>query len=1147
MQQAHVVLRSARPWLCLALAFLMQLPAAAQASDGGEASSLEEAERQSATEATEDGAQPAESSTGVECRQRGTEIVCAEEVVVTGSRIKRSTYTSITPLQIINADVKREAGLIDAGKILQEASTAAGVQFDLSFEGFVLNDGPGATTADLRGLGPNRTLVMVNGRRLAPTGVEGAPSSPNLNIVPGLLVQQYDQLLDGASSVYGSDAVAGVINAILRTDFDGFTIELAPNYAHHGGGEQAVGFSWGRNWDRGFIGAGAQYFDREAVTLADRPWTDGCQRHYEIDQNGNIRNRDLFFSTNFGMEWDDCDLGPLRGRTIVPTAGSIYFTPGYSNGGWPNFSESSAVWPAGTYGVDGDQDGRSDISFRDYDTNGKDLFRHLFGPFTSITAMTYGEYTFEGEANLTPYFEALYGTSEFATHSGAQLPLFPWVPATNPYNLCNPEAEGGVDCGLALDALYANPGYIAGFNELYGDRCAESGIPATNCGPRALFDTTIGALGAVRSLPLVSVRGDRNYVETETTWYRGVAGLRGDVPFLNVGTLSNWTFDMSFVRSFSSGVSRRPGVRQDRLDLALGYYSNDWNPCENNISETDRAARFNSLNRPLDALIAADAEPGCVPVNMYAPSLYAIVNGDFGTVAERDYLFDTRDFDTEYTQTLFSLYLTGDLFSLPAGMVAGGVGVEHRTDEIASIPDQVAGEGLLWGFFSDGGAVGEKYTREFFGEIELPLLADKPGAEELVTNFSARYTDDEFYGGAWTGAVKMGWRPVESLLVRATWGTSYRAPNLRELFLRNQTSFFTVTDPCFVPDIALEETEGGGLPRYNAELDTRDPFVLQRCREEGVDPTVAGADPNTFNIYSVESGEGGSLDLDEETSESMSFGFAWQQPFTKAVDMTLGMTYYDIEIENTVVEPTVGFIIFDCYQSQNSSHQFCDRITRNLTIADNPQMRFIDGGFINRDLETVRGVDLNLSIDTTLTVFERALDLSFDVNGHRLIERNELFVNDEGERDFNPNAREWFFAEHKAELALRVDYNQWRLSWQSRYLGDQEGFRGAEDEWGDINSSSGFFSSTCLGPPTDVLCKDVETAPDYWIHHMSVTYGRDDWRIIAGVRNVFDEPPPQIDDSEIFSASNNTPRGAGYDLNGRSYFLTGTYSFGGER
>ena len=77
-------------------------------------------------------------------------------------------------------------------------------------------------------------------------------------------------------------------------------------------------------------------------------------------------------------------------------------------------------------------------------------------------------------------------------------------------------------------------------------------------------------------------------------------------------------------------------------------------------------------------------------------------------------------------------------------------------------------------------------------------------------------------------------------------------------------------------------------------------------------------------------------------------------------------------------------------------------------------------------------------------------------------------------------------------------------------------------------------------------CKDVETTSDYWVHHLSTTYSGDDWQVIAGLRNIFDEPPPQVNPGDYWSQTNNTPRGLGYDLMGRTYFVTATYSFGGE-
>ena len=152
-------------------------------------------------------------------------------------------------------------------------------------------------------------------------------------------------------------------------------------------------------------------------------------------------------------------------------------------------------------------------------------------------------------------------------------------------------------------------------------------------------------------------------------------------------------------------------------------------------------------------------------------------------------------FDTEYEQVVVSAYASGDVLELPAGDVALGLGIETRRDEIRSNPDAVAAEGLFWGFFSDKGARGSRTVNELFAEIEIPVLANKPLATELNVNLSGRITDDEYYGNNTTESAKIGWRPVEPLLIRGTWGTAFRAPNLRELFLAGSTGFLNVAGP----------------------------------------------------------------------------------------------------------------------------------------------------------------------------------------------------------------------------------------------------------------------------------------------------------------------------------------------------------------
>ena len=266
-----------------------------------------------------------------------------DEVTVTGSRLKRSTYTSISPLQIITSEVSREVGLIDPADILKNSTASAGQNLDLTFNGFVNPvNGPGGTTVNLRALGASRTLVLINGRRVAPSGVEGAPSAPDLSLIPQGLVQQYEILLDGASSVYGSDAVAGVTNVILRKDFEGLEFEVFNSTPDQSGGlSNTLSLTWGKNFDRGFFGIGVEYEDNEEVTLGQRDWTGPCSTDYEVDTSGQVRTQNQFYANVYGMRDDGCYVDNLNGRVSVPASGSIYYTPGYTNGAWPDFSESS--------------------------------------------------------------------------------------------------------------------------------------------------------------------------------------------------------------------------------------------------------------------------------------------------------------------------------------------------------------------------------------------------------------------------------------------------------------------------------------------------------------------------------------------------------------------------------------------------------------------------------------------------------------------------------------------------------------------------------------------------------------------------------------------------------------------------------------
>ena len=1063
------------------------------------------------------------SPLGLAQAQGTSETDAPEEIVVTGSRIKRDTYSSVAPLQVISNQVSRQIGSIDPSSILQDSSAAGGQQVDITYQGFVTDNGPGSSTIDLRGLGEQRTLVLINGRRAAPVGVEGAPFAPDLNIIPRTLVDSYEVLLDGASSVYGSDALAGVVNIIMRKDFDGLELEAYSNIPDHSGGvENTISAAWGMNTDRGFFGVAVDYSDGEAVDRRDRPWSEECESYYEITRDGEIRNEFIGYQNDYTMNSSPCliSFGAQRVFDNFGQFGSIYYTPGETNTGIPNFSEATLfdAW------LDQDADGVVDVDFTDYFVLNDSGVQHLLPERERISAMAYGEYTFSGEMNITPYFEALYNKREtFAQRAPSSLATVENldVPADNPYNICNPNGIRGVDCNAAYNSVLTSPEYIFQFGTRYEDLCAAFGFTFEQCTPSlfGLFPTTQTGARAIQ--PDVAVSGDTDFVDTEVDQLRLVAGVRWDMPFLNFGQFGNWSGDLSVVHSDGNGISLRTGVREDLL-----RYSVDTTRVENG------------------EIVCGDATGGpdnapCVPVDMFAPSLYENLTGnDFATQAERDYLFADRTFDTEYTQSLFQLILTGDLFDMPAGTVAAAFGYEHREDEINSIPNRVAAEGLLAGFFKDLGAVGEKTTKEFFGEVEIPLLAGEPGFEELTFNISSRYTDDEFFDGAWTYSAKLSWRPVDSLLLKGTVGTSYRAPNLRENFLQGQTGFRTLFDPCVTPDSAIVPQIGGGF-EYFAPGDDRSQTVIDNCFAAGVDPTFLGvtASGQTIDTYSVEVLTGvGQIDLVEENSESWTAGFAWDVPFLQSAGLTLGATYYEIRIEDEIIELFSQTSINNCYNDPEGDSVFCRNIDRRTT--GDGLIFNVDEAFLNRDALKTRGVDLNLSFDWPVQMFGRAVDLSGDFNFNRKLEYSDKFFNiDTQSFTTDSDLGEFGLPEWEGQMILRADINDFRATWSTRYISSVSADPDTleAEGWGGWSTTG--TTNTCLGEAAgDVDCRPIGWAENYFRHDMSLYYYGDQWTFGGGVRNVFDESPPKVDRRVVFSRWN-TPFGAGYDIQGRTFFV----------
>jgi iron complex outermembrane receptor protein len=196
-------------------------------------------------------------------------------VTIVGSHIRHDNFNSPAPVDVITHDETTIAGFASTNDILSGTAVTTGTaQINNAFGNFVVNGGGGVNTLGLRGLGPSRTLVLLNGRRITPAGSRGAVGAADLNVLPDAIVDHIEILKDGASSIYGSDAVAGVVNIVTKQGIDGGSIEgylNAPSGWH--GAELRGSVVAGVKKDRWQASGSFEVYNRDALTLGERDWT----------------------------------------------------------------------------------------------------------------------------------------------------------------------------------------------------------------------------------------------------------------------------------------------------------------------------------------------------------------------------------------------------------------------------------------------------------------------------------------------------------------------------------------------------------------------------------------------------------------------------------------------------------------------------------------------------------------------------------------------------------------------------------------------------------------------------------------------------------------------------------------------------------
>lgn len=1022
------------------------------------------------TQAERDACNSSETAAPSDVTSSTSEADAGEAIVVTGSRIRRTEFNSADPIQIIDPGLGEKQGQNQLVELLQSSPIAQGsIQITSSISnGFVTNGGADAQTISLRGLGAERTLVLLNGRRAGPAGVRGAVSSFDLNVLPLSVVRQVEVLKTGASSIYGSDAVAGVINILTKTDTDGFEIGGFTSVPLKGGGETYdVNLTYGNAFDRGHIMATIDYFQQQNLRRSDRDFL-FCQEEFlkrEADGsradivdfrtgqpacNGTIGNLILTNNDFTGPGFSQGLLAPNGNQLFIGQYGANLSQVGIS---FNNFAANGVSAPADFFGLN--FDGPSTGALNQFEP-----LEQASDVFSKVTRLTgYLDASYKLTDSIKIYTELLFNNRKSYSNSFQQLNVFQFTGSSDlPFFFCDPSID--------------------------------------NCSPFDAGDPFNAEFtGNFLLRPLILAESD---FSTDVDYYRGVLGFQGDFG----GTLSGWTWDIYGQHSRSEASYTQDVIFQDALDSQ----SFRTRSC---VGQTTRI----------------NGTP-CIDIDFTDPR---VLRGDF-TSAERAFLFGEETGNTLFKQTSAEGTMSGNLFRLPAGNVGVAFGAQIRRDEIVDTPGEftLAGNAALR--TSSGITAGNTVSKEIFGEVQIPLIYDTPLIQRLTLSGAARYTDvkatrrdgvtDSFSDTTWKAG--LDWEVTDWLRFRGTYGTSFRAPALFELFLENQTGFQAQQDI----DICINT--GANLAQGNITQ-----RIFDNCAAAGIGPNFAGA---TGSATIVSGGGIGLLDPETSTAKTASIiltpdltGILWG-----GLRTSLAVDYFDIEVNDEITTLGAANIITGCYNSEFFPNEpLCDLITR--APAGNPAAQNITqvtDTFVNINDQRNRGVDVTFRLDQDLgnlgSVTIRA-QMTWQLEDKVALFEGTV-IDDNGEAG-DPK---WV-----GDFNLSWTKGPWTVFYGLDVTG------GTSDLEDLLATQGGNACRTSIFRPGGRFCPDIRLSPTFY-HSTSITREIDDkFQITVGMANIFDTPPPRASTalSGITAIGQAPAFGSQYDYLGRRLFLNVRGSF----
>jgi outer membrane receptor protein involved in Fe transport len=985
----------------------------------------------------------------------------ANAIIVTGSRIKRPNLESPVPITSISQQELTNQGQVSVGDALNDLPALRST-FSQQNSGRFIGTA-GQNFLDLRGLGTARTLVLVNGRRM----ITAAPGdfTPDVDNIPQDLIDRVDVVTGGESAIYGSDAVAGVVNFVLKRDFEGWRVRGQGGLSTYG--DRPVDFistTFGKNFadGRGNLAMNLEYTHAGELRFEDRPGRFAAPCGFEpnpADAGG--RNDPLVNGDRTNGVPDNIFVCGLR-NPFITTGGQIALLTFSGRG--------LAFDPNGNLVITPPCD-TSYIAFRGTCQSNNPLVGATIDE-TGDLAVGRDRYSasllghFDITDALKPFIEGMFVHQ--VVHQEGQPSFF--------QGRLNEDFFGPIVPDITCNNGFLTQQNIGLLQQIgFCDRLDANGDPILDANGNPILDPN-----AVLPLNRFNVdMGARKEEDTRDT-FRVVAGITGDFN-------EDWHYELSVNYGHHSADNK------ERNDLQIADQFG--NPAGFALAvdavAVDANGNIVAPGTPGSTVVCrstlTNPGNGCVPIDLFgegrpSPAAIAFSNTTshlFQAASELDFLgFMSGD--------------TSQFLNLPGGPIGFSVGAEYRKETAESHADPVsAAGGTFFNAFAPFNPPPFKVT-EFFGELNVPILKDLPFAHELTVSGAARRSHyNTSAGNTFTWNANAIYSPVPDLRLRGNYSKSVRVPTLNDLFSPASVNFGFVQDPC------------------DSQFIVNNPNRAANCAALGVPTTVLPGSPcasaatpvgSPFvncvaNNQTIEFLSAGNPNLTAETGKSLTLGGVFTPRFLPG--FSFSADYFRITVTNLISVLSAQTILNACVDAASINNNFCPLINPRDQFGLLASPALLSAG-VNFAKQKSRGIDFDLSYR------HRVGPGRLDLRGFATYTLERTDFTDPR----NPNLGNRILSElgdpvFSGTAIAGYTLGHFDLRYTLRYIGSMTDFN-----YEDNHKFSPGCTSATTCPPFNSDRADRFNTGAVWYHDIRVGYTVNKYNFYVGVDNLFNRLPP---------------------------------------